>query len=332
MSINISKSQKQIFGVFALLAVSIFGFFGFMYFRPVAIVGDWKIYKKDIQYRDQIIQLNFPEEKRSMGLYQLTKSAINYAILKNNGVNIHELQIEDELQRIDAKTKNPEQLDKIKKIFKDDREAYKKDFVLPALVDGLIYYEFFLKDPSVQADSLNRTAKFIEEAQKPQADFKKLAAQNKLAVRKLIVSLKNGLTWIEPEKEKNQKSPRDRQRGPERGRERGPKMKVINNQNPNQPLLDRVNEHLHLNNPERNVEDAKKWYDEVIEPMKPGAVTSSPISQDEQWLVVHYVGKNKKDDHELEIVAIKKLNYNQWYENEKSKVSIIINDKSRLVP
>jgi hypothetical protein len=320
--ISLTTKSQKISAAVLLLAVILGAYAGTFLFRPLVVVGDWKIYKKDVQFRDQIILLNFPEEKRSMGLYQLAKSAINLAILQNNGVNISDAQIEEELSRIDAKTKNPEQLMKIKQIFNDDIEAYKKDFVLPALVDSMIYFEFFLKDPKVQEASLNEVAKFIGEAQKPNTDFKTLALKWNLPIQKLVVSLKNGLTWTNPESAKSKR--------PLPGRPE--KMKVLNQNNKNQALLDRVNAHLRLDGAPKNTEDAKKWYDSVIQPMTPGQVTSTPLSQDERWLVAHYLGKNAKGDFELDIVAFNKINYSQWYEREKAKVHIVVHDKSRAMP
>ena len=194
----------------------------------------------------------------------------------------------------------------------------------------MIYYDFFQKDQIVQAESLKACMDFIKAASYPGADFKRLVAEKNLKIRKLTVSLKNGLTWEDSarprmpglnDKKKNRKMP-DFGQG---------QLKVMNNQN--QAVLDRVNAHLRLNQGgDKNIEDAKKWYDIVIEPLEKNEVTSMPLNQDESWLVARYLGKNAKGDYELEVVSFQKLNFGEWLEKEKAKVHIKINDKKYQVP
>jgi hypothetical protein len=285
--------------------------------QPLIEIGDIKIYRSDAEYRQKIILLNYPEEKRFMGLYQLVQSAINAEILKNNGQPLEDWRIEEEKKRIDKNTKNPEQLIKIKNIFKNDNAAYLKDFIMPALVDHAIYYDYFLNDDKAQQESLKPILDFIKEVHQKNADFKKIAAEKKLRVVQLEVSLKEGLHW---EELKMPGMPSQR-----------PTPQYSNNKNPE--VFARIQKDMEKKtNPQKNDEEAQKWFDMVIKPLKVGEVTDAPLNRQEAWLVVHYLHKKSEDKYQLEVVSFPKANYNEWYESEKAKVKIIIHDKSYPLP
>ena len=177
---------------------------GLIYYfqRPIAIVGDWNISKADVHYRDQVVHLNFPEEKRSLGLYQLIKSMTNYQILKKYKVPVDEAQLQKEEERIEQNTKDPEQLQKVKDIFGKDHEAYQKIFILPNIVDHIIYYDLFLNDESIQQESLKAAADFIALASKDPKNFRAIGKSNKVLVRGLTLSLTKGMQWEQDEKDK----------------------------------------------------------------------------------------------------------------------------------
>jgi hypothetical protein len=316
-----APSQKNVIVFGCVISVLLAGYFVFFWKTPQAQVGDWKIYKQDSLFRDRIILLDFPNEKRSLGLYQLVRSAIYLAILKNHGISIQEAQIEQEEARINASTKNPEQLEKIKQIFGKDVEAYRKDFVLPALVDHMIYYDFFLTNEKVQAESLKAATDFISAAQAKNADFRTLAKERNLEVHKLTVSLRNGLLW---EEKRDSREPLSS----------GKKSSVpLKEKQEHQEILDRINADFakKKKSGEFNA-DAKQWYQMVIEPLKVGEVASAPISRDETWFVAKYVKKISDENFELEVVGIPKLDFTHWYEKEKAKIQIHMADKSYPVP
>jgi hypothetical protein len=313
------KTKKNItFFILLILVVSILIYF---HSPTLAQVGDIKISRADAEYRQKIILLNSPKEKRFLGLYQLVKSAINAEILKNNGQPLEDWRIEEEKNRIDKNTKDPEQLKRVKNIFGGDTKAYLKDFVKPALVDHAIYYDFFLNDEKAQRAGLKKTLDFIEEVHKPGADFKKTALKKRLRVVQLEVSLKEGLHWEElrrlgmpPHMLKSQTVPQN-----------------ANNTNPE--VFARIQKSMEKKTtPQKNDEEAQKWFDMVIKPMKEGEVTDAPLNRQEAWLVVHYLHKKSEDKYQLEVVSFPKANYNEWYESEKAKVKIIIHDKSYPLP
>lgn len=331
------KNQLKLKIIFFLLFLIVLCCSIFYLTRPLASVGDYKITKKDADYRDQIIFLNSPEEKRSMGLYQLIKSAINLQILKNNNIHIQESQIKAESQRIDINTKNPKQLKKIKDLFKDDVVGYEKNFVLPTLVDRMIYYDFFLKDENIHKISLQKAKDLILVAKKSNESFFVVAEQKGYVVKKLTVSLKNGLKWSSyNNSNRNQIISNHLNKISKNINNDKFINKNQNNNNPQSlqgdPVYDQVVKHLKLNDFNKNIEDAKKWYELVIASLGKNEIASSPINQDEKWLVVKYLGMDSAGDHQLEVVFVDKLSYSDWYEIEKNKIEINIYDKTRLVP
>lgn len=297
--------------VFILSAVTLFAVF---YPRPIAQIGEWKIYKQDVNYRDQVIRLSFPEEKRSLGQLQLEKSAVNLQILKNNGFSFSDLQIEDEIKRIDQNTKNPEQLQQIKQIFKDDPAAYRRNFILPLLADRTIYIDFFLNNEKIHAESLGQATDFIAATKDKPEDFRRLATEKKYKILDLTVSMKNGLTWVDRSISKPNTNP------PKSEGNIPMKIQIANNKN--QELLDRVNADMSRATKSGQNREAEQWYESVLSFLKEGQVTLVPINQEKAWLVARLEKHEPNDIYRLEVVTFQKLDYGIWLEQEKAKVKI----------
>ncbi|MNL10464.1 hypothetical protein D3C87_1312630 [compost metagenome] len=70
------------------------------------------------------------------------------------------------------------------------------------------------------------------------------------------------------------------------------------------------------------VAEPSRWYEKVLIHLPAGQVYPEPISYGDFWLVVRSdvkpIGKSKK----LEVIFVPKLNYQIWYEQEKSKLAI----------
>ena len=74
MITNLFKNKKIILIALGILAVLILVYFIYNSMRPLARVGDTEISKTDADFRDQIILLDVPDEKRSLGLFYFKKS------------------------------------------------------------------------------------------------------------------------------------------------------------------------------------------------------------------------------------------------------------------
>lgn len=296
-------------------------------FKPVAIVGEIKIFRKDIVYRDKVIRLSNPDEKRSLGLFQLVKSATNHQILKKYGHVISENDLKNEEQRIDKNTRDPDSLKKIKDIFGNDHESYLRDFVQPNLVDNKIYYGLFLNDEKIHSESLNLATSFINKVISNPSQFKKIAEADGVMVKGLTLSLKNGMIW---EQDKIQNSPNLSGSNTEStgaGQDGG--MKIVD-QTQKSEIAKKIEAEFMAN--QSTVEEAKKWHELLIGNMKEGTVTSAPANREESWLVIHYVKRKSKDEFILEVAFFKKQDFSQWYEKEKAQVNIEIFDKNLQVP
>ena len=159
----------------------------------IAEVGAYKITQKDINYRNKIIKLYDPKETRDLGLAQLTR-AFSYAeILNSYGQSINEKMLLQEAIRIDKETQIPNFLLKIKSVFDDDHDAYLRIYVLPVLVERMIYYDFFVNNLSVHKESYNDAMKFLKLALKSTKAFHRLGQKQGLDFARFVVSEKTGL-------------------------------------------------------------------------------------------------------------------------------------------
>jgi hypothetical protein len=77
-------------------------------------------------------------------------------------------------------------------------------------------------------------------------------------------------------------------------------------------------------------EEMQKWI-EVANSLNPGDVFPLPINHGESWMVVHFLEK-KGETYKFEAVNFHKINFQQWFDQEKSKIEIIGYDKSYPMP
>lgn len=154
----------------------------------IAEVGAYKITKKDINYRNKIIKLYDPKETRDLGLDQLIKVFIYAEILSSYGQSINEEALFQEAKRIDKETQLPEFLLKIKAVFNDDHESYLRVYVLPVLVERMIYYDFFINNLNVHKESYNDAKQFLKLALGRTKAFQKLGQKQGLEFTRFVVS------------------------------------------------------------------------------------------------------------------------------------------------
>lgn len=333
-----SNSKKNKIGLsVAIVIVIAAGAIYWNFFSPhraVAVVGETRISQRDAEYRDKVVRIYYPEEKRNMGLYQLMKSARNIEILKSHGVHFTHEKIVAEYQRMLSESKDPKMLETIREVFGKDEDAFLRNFVLPTMADHFIYYEFFLMDPGVQGPTLKRAQEFIEfVGTNKSKEFLKLAEEKNIKTDTLTLSLKKGMLWAAQQKDRRRQD-RDRdQKGPhsKKGtpfRRPGGPVKLDKPAKPPRPVM---NPKLaDIVNPD-SVKDAEVWYDKLIKNMKLGEVFIEPVSMGEAFVVIHYAQKVSNDEFKIEAAFFPKENYAQWYSKEEAKIKTTIYDKS-LIP
>ncbi len=335
MKTNLLKNKKNL----VMAAVILILIFVAVYFfqRPLAKVGDISLYKQDAEFRDQIILLDSPDEKRSLGLFQLMKSAYNEQILKNNGYTVQPTQVLTEEERINKATKDPEKLSKIKAIFKNDMEAYRRVFVKPTFVDKVIYYDFFVSDEKIHVESLKQAMDFIS-GYDSKTKFSEYANSKKVKYQNLTVSLKKGLIWEVPNSEESSPNNAPIRMDSLSVKAKDKNGKVINQQNQagiqgerNLEVFNRLRPQFE-NMDAQKIEEAQKWVDSIIDKMAVGQILGSPISREDAWLALFYVAKKSDTDFDLQVVTFPKVNFSDWLAQEKKKIDVKVYNKSLLVP
>lgn len=263
--------------------------------QPVAKIGSWKIYPSDVKARDRVIRVSFPEAKESYGLKQLEQSARYLQVLEKNGVTLTKEEIEEEARRMDRSTKDPERLALIKAIFGEDREAYLKNYVLPALVARVLQFEFFPHHADIHALSLKRAQDLILKVQDQPKEFKKRMEEQGVPVSRVTLSLKEGLLWEQEHRDEKRSKALDR----------SPKHRpdIYDQVQKNQQML--------------RVQEAQSWFDEFIEPLQDGEILSRPINDRMGLLIVQRLKSHKNgEEMDLLIATVPKLDFETWYRSE----------------
>lgn len=255
----------------------------------MATVGRFSISDRDVSYRNAVTKIYFPEEKRDLGRDLLIKSFTFAQILENNDHPISPDVLTKEAKRISDTTLKPEMLQSIKDVFGADQEGYLKNFVLPTYAERVLYYEFFLHSPKVQEPSHQVAAEYLKETLAKPDRFGRTPPEMP-AKNKFVVSLTNGIVW---DQEKSAAATM---------------QEVAKNQHRSQEAL--------------------KWKAEVVDTLKSGQVFPKVMDLGDTWLVVRYLGPQKKDgveDYQFEGVLFPKANFDEWLKQEKEKVKVQIN-------
>jgi hypothetical protein len=293
-----SKKNKII--IFSLAAIILIGFFFF--FHTVAVVGDLRISAKDVSYRNKVNKIFYPNDPNDYGKEQLI-TAFTYAqILKNNGVEISDKVLKEEEARIDQNTKAPDVLEKIKKVYGNDKESYQKDFVLPTYAERTIYFDFFNKSKKAQAKSLAKVNDFLLSIAETKKPLSFLAQEQGYTYKKFEISKENGIEWENPKEKKI------------------PHSKLIDKSatTKQKEVQQSIDEQSH----NQAQESANFWIDNVISRMTPGQIVQEPVDNGENWMVVKYLKNLGKKTFEMEAILIPKDSYEEWLKTEKAKIKV----------
>lgn len=298
--------KKMIFRLLPLTLV--LGLMG-CWFDPKAIqVGDFIIKKSAVDCRDSVITASFPEDKRKLGRDQLIQAYKYVQILKNHGVEITPENIKSEKERINSTTLTPEKLAAIKAACGgEDSKAYEVAYVIPTLVERTIYYDFYLKTPSLHTDTYAKAESFRTKVTGMGAQFDSIATQENIPVSFFKVSLKKGLEL--------HKTPA----------KKGTKIKeTLLADAPPVPVHE--DPKFKKEQEEKKMLEGKRWIEEILSPLQAGQVSDQVIDQGEMWLVVRYLKPTpwQKDSFEIQTAVFPKRPYAEWLEVEKQKVKLTV--------
>ncbi len=163
--------------------------------RKIAKVGGLTISQSEVKRRDDITRLYYPQEKRSLGEEQLTRAFAYAAILERHKQPITSEDLRKEASRIEQTSLMPDKLAQIKALFNGDEAMYLKVYILPTLVERLLYYEVFLHDPKIQQESLKPASDFLRTVLSKPQKFKQIAKAAGLQLQELELSA-NGLKYV----------------------------------------------------------------------------------------------------------------------------------------
>ena len=282
--------------------------------KVVAQVGDYPLTQKMVDLREKVAKVYYPKEPTKVGLLQLTRFYTYAQILKNHNRPVTDQALEQEEKRIDANTRDPDTLNKIKDIFGKDHESYRKVFILPAYVDRIFYYDFFLNTPELQAQFTNKAEEFFREATAAPQDFVKLAQKHSFTVQEVTLDPNEGLEWQPYGKAK------------EKHKGEGPRM--IDQSSKSKVQID-LQSRMEKEQNSFKKEQAQHWLAEVVANTKPGALFHSLVDMQEQWVVLKYLGKKpvKKGPPQYLFHAVNfpKADFSKWLTEEQGKVVVTQN-------
>lgn len=275
-------------------------------YNKIAKVGDYEITQQDIDRRDEIARVYYPENTSSQGLKQLTDAYIYAEILKKHGRPVTAELLQAEQERIDKQSLMPEMLARIKNIFGKDTESYRRIFVLPIYVDRVLPFEFFPNDRVIHAERLKIATRLLTEVQKDPKHFARIADDRGFTAQTFTVSLHEGLQWKPVDKSLPQPIP------------------GANGSIPAPASVQQVIEEQQRNGAS---EEGRKWIEEMIKPLSKGSVLPRVIDRDSSWLVARYLEPKPKtkDTYTLEGVLIPKIDFATWVAKEKESIKITVN-------
>jgi len=162
--------------------------------KTIMRIGQFEISQKMVNDREQILRLTSPKQV-GLGLRQLQEAYINAQILMNHGVVLDDRVLANEEKRVDQNTRRPEQLQQIKEIFGRRQEDYRRAFILPVYANRTIYFDFFLNDPQVQAESFAPAKVFHEAVRAKKSLWWKLVKDGRIRTAKAVLTAQEGFQF-----------------------------------------------------------------------------------------------------------------------------------------
>jgi len=281
--------------------------------QVLATVENSQITQDDVTFKEKILKIYYPEyagDLHQAALQQLVNANIDAQILKNNGHEMNDEVLKKEAARIKQSSQKPEMLSQIQKIFEGDEASYLKNYVLPVYVERVIFYEFFLHDKKIQADSLAAAEEFLKLMLTQKKSFEKIIKRKSeyknLKVFHFTVSASDGIVL-------------DASKSPLQNKI-NPNVPVVNSPT-NSETSSVVNQFLN----QHDSEEGLIWVNHIVMKTKPGSVFDQVIDQNEIWWVVQYLGPDKNKKYRFKGVALPKADYTKWLNTEKQKIKAVYN-------
>ena len=166
--------------------------------KKVAEVGSIPITAKDISFRAKVSDIYYPGSgKDYIGLTQLIKGYLSEEVLKSLGQKVDQSAWETEAQRIDANTKAPAVLEKVKRVYGRDRKDFLNSFIRVVYAERVLYNEIFLKSAAIHREQREKAEEFLKAASHSPAKFSEVAKARGLDAKKFRLSAEGGIQPLE---------------------------------------------------------------------------------------------------------------------------------------
>jgi len=133
--------------------------------EDVAVVGEVTITAEDVAYRQAVTAVRSGEPfPAHLALLQLIEEALMAEVGRTYGIVVSEQMLDDEAERVQKTSRDPETLARIRVIFDDDETAYQRLVLEPILVNQLLYACFSLGH-DIQAEPLARAKEVLAATQ-----------------------------------------------------------------------------------------------------------------------------------------------------------------------
>lgn len=132
--------------------------------EPLARVGERTITAEDVAYRQAAVAARSGEAfPAHLALLQLIEEALMAEVSRTYGVVVSEEMLAEEAERVQETSRDPETLARIRAVFDDDEDAYRRLVLEPILVNQLLYARFSLGH-DIQAEPLARAKEVLDAA------------------------------------------------------------------------------------------------------------------------------------------------------------------------
>jgi len=143
----------------------------------VAQVGETAITGEDLAYRQAVLALRSGEQAPAhLALLQLIEEALMVEVGRAHGVEVTEEMLANEAERVQATSRDPEMLARIRDLFGEHEAAYRRLVLQPILVNQLLHARFSLGH-DIQAEPLARAGELLAAAQSGRATLPELAQE-----------------------------------------------------------------------------------------------------------------------------------------------------------
>jgi hypothetical protein len=256
----------------------------------VAQVGEITITSQEVAYRQAVMAVRSGEQPLAhIALFQLLEEALMAEVGEAHDVVVNEEMLAAEAARVEADSKDPQTLARIRGVFGEDEAAYRRLVLAPTLVNQMLHARFSL-DHAIQAEPLARAKQLLSAAQADPQSLSTLGEEFGGNYRQLQV---------------------------EDGR-------ILQGDQVEDELPSELSQYdLALPDYDR------EFVEQVVAGLEVGGLHPKVVEDRYSFMVVRLVSlEDESGDALLESVVIAKLTFDPWFQTQSQKVPLTVNDQA----